>query len=697
MRSWLAYFLVLCFSLIAPLAVAEESFPASDWKNSGHVTTRLVLAQSALAPKSDAFLALDIKLEDGWHVYWQNAGESGLPVDAKVITPEGVKAGPTHWPAPITFVTDTIVNYGYHDAVTLLVPLNVAENIAGGSANLKVNIEYLVCKDLCVPESVELTLDAPMVKDMAAVQPNPALENWLKTVPMIAKADGAWQQTGKQFTLVFKRSELPKNMQEGPWSFYPADTGAWNVSAPLTLEEQGGILQIKGTQGTGALPEVLAGVVVQEQENARYALQANFKKDVVIAVASDTASQPLWQIFLFALLGGLILNLMPCVFPVLSLKALTITKQAAADPHKIRAHGLAYTAGILLCFVGLAAILLALRASGEALGWGFQLQSPAFVAGLSMLFLLLGLNLSGVFEWPLLGTNAAAKLTGNASVGGSFLTGFLAAIVATPCTAPFMGAALGVAVTQPAAIALSVFAALGLGLALPFLLLSFVPSLARFLPKPGAWMEVFKQALAFPLYATVAWLLWVLAQQTDDHALLMVLLALVWVALLAWSWRFMERRAVWARLLWLVIGVGVIISVLQPLEAMPAQCGVVGQTHEKTLAAKNFSPSDVQTLRAQNKAVLVNATAAWCITCQVNEHTTFSSEKVRVAFEENQVTYMVADWTNRDPAITAWLAEFGRNGVPLYVYYPPENAPPVVLPQILTPSTVIEAVSPKTK
>ena len=374
---------------------------------------------------------------------------------------------------------------------------------------------------------------------------------------------------------------------------------------------------------------------------------------------------------------------MPCVFPVLSLKALSLTQGSAH-----RAHALAYTAGVLLCFVAIAGLLLALRAGGAALGWGFQLQSPPVVGALAYLMFALGLGLTGMVQLGAGWMGVGQRLTGGNGLSGSFFTGVLAVIVASPCTAPFMGTALGYAVTQPAPVALSVFAALGLGLALPFLLIGFIPALARALPRPGAWMETFKQAMAFPLFLTSVWLLWVLGRQTGADGMALALAGLVVLALALWLWGIAQQQGSRNKR---VTAAALLLLALWPLWS--ATQSVAPTAGNGTGHARAWSAETLAALRAEGEPVLVNMTADWCITCLANERVALDTKTVREALTTHGVTYLKGDWTRQDPAITDYLAGYGRNGVPLYVLYPRDGGAPRILPQVLTPALVRDALA----
>ena len=423
---------------------------------------------------------------------------------------------------------------------------------------------------------------------------------------------------------------------------------------------------------------------IDTQQGLIQAISAPLPADtasVLTAPTSSSSSGSLFTMLLLALLGGAILNLMPCVFPVLSLKVLAFANDRE---HSSTGHGLAYTAGVVLSFVLVAAVLVSLQAAGEAIGWGFHLQSPWFVAALAYLFFVMGLSLSGFVEFGGGLMNAGSGLAEKSGYSGSFFTGVLATIVASPCTAPFMGTALGFAVTQPAGIALLVFAALGFGMAVPVLLLSYSPRLLNKIPKPGAWMDTLKQLLAFPLYLTVVWLCWVVGNQTGASGMALLLLGGVLLALACWLWRL--QKTLWRALAGLLLAVALSLLTSPLMKASPATTSTAAENWQP------YSPNALAALREQGEPVFINITADWCITCLTNEKVTLSSERVQQALRDGGITYLKGDWTNHDPQITALLKRYGRNGIPLYIVYPRGTAERgEVLPQILTTDRVLAA------
>jgi thiol:disulfide interchange protein DsbD len=456
-------------------------------------------------------------------------------------------------------------------------------------------------------------------------------------------------------------------------------------------------------RGEDKLPPKFEGVIsVYDEASSRrdYKVElaytetlASVKPSTAVAAPTNSELSSLWQALLFALIGGLILNAMPCVFPVLSLKALDIARQSGRHAGQVKARGLAYASGVVISFVVMAVVLILLQQAGNQIGWGTQFQSPLVVGIFAYFLFLIGLNLSGAFEIPMLFGNVGDSLTKSNDLKGSFFTGVLAVLVATPCTAPYMGGAIGYAFTQPPVVILAIFAAMGLGMALPFLALSLYPNLATKLPKPGEWMETFKNALAFPMYLSVLWLLWVLGRQTDTDIVSLIVLGFIILVFTIWLWQVLSDNDVLVRI---GIAIPLIILSFAPLWFLPAEsvnrnadsCAVPSMLEH----GEPFTKTRLDQLRGQGRAVFVNATASWCITCQINERTTLGKDAIKKAFEEKDVVYLVADWTNRNEEITAFLDSFGRKGVPLYVYYPAKGDG-VVLPQLLTESIVTEAIS----
>ncbi len=697
---------LLAFTL---LQSAARAAPAAEQ----HAEGRLIAETTALLRGGDTTVALMLTPEPGWHTYWINPGDSGLATKLEWTLPEGVSAGPIQWPAPHPAPLGELTNYGY-DAETLhLVNISVpASWPLDMPLTLRTQAKWLVCKDVCIPDGAELTLTLP-VADAVQLDPEHAerFERDRSLLPQAlpASASARFAVADGAFSLALDGAALPAAKKI---EFFPLAGDLVNHAAPQHLAESAGNWRLtqKLSDYHVMVPQQVEGVWVltaADGQRSAYLLSASpgivepvsaQDRDVNASSATATTEGPhavespgLLLALVLAMLGGLILNLMPCVFPVLSLKAMALLKAQDASAQSQRAQALAYTAGAVLSCVAAAGVLLALRAGGEALGWGFQLQSPVFIGALAYLMLALGLSMSGVAEFGGSLMNTGSSLAQKQGLSGSFFTGVLAVVVASPCTAPFMGSALGFAVTQPVLIALAIFAALGLGLALPFLVLGFVPALARKLPRPGAWMLTFKQVMAFPLYLTAAWLLWVLTRQTGADALGLVLVGCVAVAFSVWLFG-RSPRGLFATVLAVAALVAALAILASPL-VNPGNTAPAAQGSAGLHNSEPWSNERVAALRAEGKTIFVDFTADWCITCKVNERGALASETVRSAFAEQDVVTLVADWTRADPTITAALAAFGRNGVPLYLVYP-QGGEPRVLPQVLTPGIVVDALKP---
>ncbi|KQV53144.1 hypothetical protein ASC95_10285 [Pelomonas sp. Root1217] len=686
------------FSFLRPLlpallAAPLLAFAAPPEAATEHVQARLVSSQATVAPGQRFQVALEQNIKPHWHTYWLNPGDSG---QATTIDWSGTQAGPIQWPTPAIQAIGPIVNYGYEGRAALLVELTVPADAKPGSRfKPAAEVKWLVCKDVCIPEQVSLGLDLPVAAQAKAGPDAAQIEEWRGAIP-------------KPASFAVQLKPAPQGVRlSGPTAgvtkaYFFADTwGAVAHSAPQAFKAEGGgwALDIPAGDEPLAAGKPLSGVVVLTTAagDQAWAITAAMPEgagkgpgpadlsapaaEAAAPVAAPESDLGLLPALMLALVGGLILNLMPCVFPVLSIKALALVREGN---HK--AEGLAYTAGVLVSFAALAAVLIALRAGGQQVGWGFQFHSPVFVLIVSYLLFLVGLNLSGFFEFGGSFTGVGSSLAARQGLAGSFFTGVLAAVVATPCTAPFMGAALAFALSQPAAVLLAVFLALGLGLALPFLLLAFWPAAQRWLPRPGAWMDKFKQFLAFPMYAAVVWLLWVLAQQAGPDGVAMALGGLVLIAFALWLHR--AGRGV-------VSGVAMVASFVLALSVIHWIRPVPADAHAAApgSAIEVYSAERLAELRAQNKPVFVNMTAAWCISCLVNERVALSRPEVKDAFAKAGVAYLKGDWTREDPNITAVLKAHGRSGVPLYLYYAPGAAEAQVLPQILTPGLIVEAIS----
>jgi thiol:disulfide interchange protein len=681
----LAIVVVLVAGAAAPVRAAEPPSPL--------VRVELLSEMAAVRPGETFWIALRQEITPGWHTYWGvNPGDAGEPTRVEWTLPAGVTAGEIAWPYPSRFPVGIAMSYGYEHGVVLPIPMTVSDAAASGTTiTLRGQVSWLVCAKVCVPEEALVALSVPVTADTPRPDPRGAslIAAARRNLPVPSTWPASYVATPETVTLSVTTRDLAPERVAEVW-FYPSRWGAIAQAAPqrarltpgrITLEVERGQLADAATaplDGVLVVAERLDGGIVRQA----FALRAEARP--------ASAARAVLQALVLALAGGLVLNLMPCVLPVLSVKTLALVNHAGGRA-ALRRHGLVYTAGVLASFAAVAGALLALRAGGEQIGWGFQLQSPTVVMLLAYVLFAVALSLSGVFTVSGDFAGAGHALAGRAGYTGSFFTGALATVAATPCTAPFMGAAVGYAVTQPWPIALLIFEVLALGLALPFLLLTLVPEWRRFLPSPGPWMERLKQALAFPLYASVAWLVWVVSQQTGPSGVAAALGGLVLIGFAAWLYQASRgarpswRRAATLTVATLALGAAALGPLTAAVSSPPAAPRADGW--------EPFTHARLAELRAAGKPVFVNVTAAWCLTCLVNERVALQSPAVTGALARRGVATLKADWTNRDPAITRVLGSFGRNGVPLYLLYPARvSGAPAVLPQILSESALVDAL-----
>ncbi len=709
--------LLASVALSAAVVVVSTFSTVADAQPSSKTTVKTEQVQAELmahAPDgADAgktvWVGLQIIHKPEWHTYWKNAGDSGLPTVLNWTLPAGVTAGDIAWPTPKKIRIGNLANYGYEGTVLLPVPLTISPefkpSLLNSDVDIKLKATWLVCRKECIPEEGEFALKLPVKGSTAinsaqfdaafAAAPRPLLPAVAGVmIDSTLKIDGS--------SLVLAVHNLPVALRGKTLEFYPEsneviETAAaftqswngavWNARVPLSAQRSNSPLMmpivlaadVDGARQsfrseikvTGDWPKVAAAV--QMPPALETALKAN-------AASSVPAGPPITLLaaILGALIGGLILNLMPCVFPVLAIKVMGFAN-AADDRRAHKVSGLAYTAGVIISFLALGGLMVGLRQSGEMMGWGFQLQSPAVVAALAVLFTVLGLNLAGVFEFgSFVPSNIASKQAKNPVVN-AFLSGVLAVAIASPCTAPFMGASLGLAVGLPALEALLVFGAIGVGMAVPYLAASFIPAVARALPRPGAWMDTLRRVMAFPMFATVVWLVWVLGQQTGIDgagALLALLLAL---SMVIWAFTLPGLGGGLVSLASVAVFASAAVF-LGPNVLRPLDIATVAASLDRW---QTWQPGRVDQILATGQPVFVDFTAAWCVTCQYNKKTTLAHSDVLADMDSKNVALLRADWTRRDPAITAALQQLGRNGVPVYVVYKPGSAP-VVMSEILS-------------
>ncbi|RAJ94910.1 protein-disulfide reductase DsbD family protein [Aliidiomarina maris] len=680
--------------LITSATAAEVNSPTrSPVVEQPHLDAQLLTEHSTVAAGESFWVSVKLVPEQGWHTYWINPGDSGLATQIEWQLPDGVEVGPIVWPTAEKYRIGPLANYGFEGPTYLLQRIHIAADYSHDSLELSNRVDWLVCEEYCIPGHAELSLQLPLANESVVATDNQdSFAQARNNLPEPVEWPIFYDVDGNTVTFMVEHADAVAMANDGDFYLFAgagelvehAEQGQVEISDNTLIVQRTRNAYYYGVDGD--FPVQLVNSERAVELRARPVAESGMPSD---SRQSSTGSPRLALVLTFAFLGGLILNLMPCVFPVLSLKALAVANHA----ERRLADSLWYSLGVIATFVAIAALLLALRASGAALGWGFQLQSPWLIALLALLFTAIGLNLSGLYQMATSVSRLGNMASGSAQSGArqSFATGVLAVVIASPCTAPFMGVALGFAIVQPAPIALLVFAVLGLGLAFPFLLLGVIPGAARILPKPGAWMDSFKQWMAIPMYLTVVWLLWVFTRQAGANAQAMLLVALVLMAASLWLYGRQQMgsgKAVINR---------IVLLVMLLLTAASGYAAIALQTTSGTSAAQAqnqhwqaWSPDSLHSAREQGP-VFVNMTADWCITCLANERVALNTDSTRTLFNDYNITYLKGDWTLQDPAITEYLAQYGRNGVPLYViYWPGED--PQVLPQILTNNLVRERI-----
>ena len=697
-----------------------------------HAVASLLIEDRVLVPGQTTTLALVIKPNPDWHTYWQNPGDSGLPTQIEWQVPAGFAVGAIQWPYPQRISMAPLTNFGYAGEVWLLSDLSVPSSAQPGTeVTMQAKASWLICHDICVPEQAELTVVLPVrersegdpdqVDTDAAIKQQFAQARRLLPKPMadwqptLSLQDGQWNI---QLSFVGKVSG-----QMVPVDFFPLQPAITANDAPILRSTKQGLnIQLAAAPELDSkkpMPTDWSGILVVRDREAKDP-EAQEAYEIRFESAHPAApmkrywlnSRASWGVMaralLLAFLGGIVLNLMPCVFPVLALKVLGFMRAVHHTSDSARAaaakkrskpvqHALWYSAGVVLSMVVLASLLIILQLAGQQLGWGFQLQSPNFVAAMVLLFTVMAFTMLGLVEWGGGLSRLANRWSHHHASGTAFFTGVLATLVATPCTGPFMAIALGLALTMPPWLTLMIFVALGAGLAFPVLLLASWPSLLQRLPRPGAWMEHFKQLLAFPLLASALWLLWVFAKQQGVNGAFQLLVSMLLFAFVLWLWeRLPAGRPVGVilRVLLLLGGAGLGLGLVGMLQGQDGSSSHHVGDQSAILPAEPFSPARLQALQDEGRPVLVNFTAAWCLTCKVNEGTTLGRAVVQQELAKRNVAYLVADWTNRDPAIAVELAKYQRNGVPLYLLFWPGQAVKI-LPQLLTVDGLLAALPPE--
>ncbi len=694
------------FALFAGPASAAQAQPA--WaSNEPIVDVRLVSDLAVVAPGAVFHLALHQVIPEGWHTYWRNPGDNGLPTEIRWELPAGVTIGEIEWPAPVELpLAENIMDYGYHGEIVLPVRVELDAGFAAAELPITAHASWLVCEIVCVPEERTLSLTLPVG---AQSQPDEDghwyIQAALDSVPQQAAGLQAAIGFGDA-AIVLELSGVDFSAADSVWhdlTFFPYDGGLIQHAAPQRAEPGEGVTRLilvpgfqpdpQAARPRGGVLRYTAGAGAAAREIALEIWARPDREMVLPASAVIAEGQPrmpaaapgLIGLLLLAFAGGLILNLMPCVFPILSIKVLHFVEAAHDHPHRVQRHALFFLAGVILSFVALAAVLVGLREFGLPVGWGFQLQVPVVVAALTLLLFAIGLNLLGVFEIGTRLQGVGGALSEKPGAQGAFFTGVLAVIVAAPCVGPLAAGALGLALTQPAGVVLLVAAAMGAGLAAPFVLISFAPALQAFMPRPGRWMEQFKQFLAFPMFASALWLSWVLVIQSGPSGLLLLGTGLLALSMAIWAHK--QKSLAWTMI--------ALLALLTGLAATLAIARLPAATNAPSLsgAEEAWSRERVAELRAAGQPIFVDVTAAWCVTCQVNKLGVLSDSAVVAAFERHGVVEMRADWTNRNDEIAALIAEHGQAGVPLYLVYPANGGPARVLPTVLSRDIVIDALA----
>jgi thiol:disulfide interchange protein len=678
--------LFLLFALLLPFLSHAQTTASAP-----HLSVQLVVPPAQIYPGQSFTVGLYFKLAPGWHIYWINAGDSGEPPAMHWALPLGITADAIQYPAPQRLPLGPLMDFGYENQVLFPIPMHVASDFQpkGSTASLGGKVTWLVCQNVCLPGKATLSVDrqalasAPAAPGVIAADQQ-LIDQFQSTLPQpLPLGDQAkFQTTPKGFSLTVETGRHERSAE-----FFPFDQNILANAAPQPVKyiRSGVELSLTKDENLTTTPKQLHGLLVLGNGHA-YEIHAT-PGILNLATASAPASGVL-RIILLSFVGGIILNLMPCVFPVLFLKGLALVQSSAEQRHKLRLHGLVYTLGILVSFWIVVGVLLTLRAAGHNFGWGFQFQSPVFLVLLALLLFFLGLSLAGQFEIGLTLTSAGSGLAAKQGYAGSFFTGVLAVIVATPCTAPLMGAAIGYALTSSAVTSIAVFTAVALGLATPYLLLAFNPAWTRLLPRPGVWMEILKQAVSIPIFATVIWLVWVFNQTAAASSLVFLLAAFLLLAIAGWilgRWP-VKAPATVAAVMVLVFAIAVpiwAVNTLTPSAANRAQ----------DARWQPFTPQLVAKYRAEGKPIFVDFTASWCLSCQVNERVVLDRADVQQRLKSSGVELIRADWTRHDETIANALAALGRSGIPTYVLYSANpNTPPRLLPEVLTPGIVFRAL-----
>ena len=657
-------------------------FPHSTFSNSyfntGQSSVTLLTESNQVGGEETLLVGLEFNLSPGWHTYWENPGDSGEGASIKWNLPSGFKASTILWPGPKRIPVEPLMTYGYEDKALLLTEIKSPKEFSN-PVKISAKINWLTCKDICIPQ--EGQVDMTLIKGpKVANQFTSKLKEVALTVPKNFPSPYRVSVINEKIFLQFEK-EGSRNISEA--YFFPKEYGLVNYTADQKLERNDNSFSLELSSAEVQLKtNTLKGVLKLKVDGIKefYTLDLPLEKNTnnpLVTISLLTA-------IIFAFLGGIILNAMPCVFPILSIKILSFIEQSQGSKEKLFHHGLVFSAGVLTTFLAVSALLIFLRASGEAIGWGYQLQSPWVVSLLIYLFVVIGIVFMGNIVLGSSFGNLGTLVQNQKDLTSSFFTGVLAVIVASPCTAPFMGPALGLALLQPGLKSIVIFLALGIGFSLPYLILSIYPQLLSKLPKPGEWMQTLKQIMAFPMWASALWLAWVLSSQVDMQSVFAVLLGALLIALGLWLMEKTQNSASILRRLTLIFSLGLMIFSIWLLP-------ITSDNNSPSLKNEEnaFSVQKLNSLRSEQKMVFLNFTADWCITCKVNEAIALNQDKVKKVLDEKNIIYLKADWTRKDPEIASMLASYGRTGVPLYLLFPSQGDP-IILPELLTEDLLLD-------
>ena len=676
-----------------------------------HTQARLLLNVESAKPGDTILAGVHLKMDAEWHTYWKNSGASGIATSIKWDLPDGLNAGEIQWPVPKKLPPDDLTTYAYEDEVLLIVPLTLSAGLKPGPQALKATVSWLECKDKCIPGSAEISATFNVGTETKTSPEAATILAWQKKLPGSAEAlhPHAWwenQTTNDLRALILEWDGRPDEADLFPLASDSFEVQGEVQRLPSDFAKVRIRKLVKNFQGEW--PKEILGLLVQLSGTEKSANEATLTIGQPLQAAAASLEQPLWKMLIYAFIGGLILNIMPCVLPVIALKILGFVAESKSDPRHVRKLGLIYALGVLASFLALAALVLSVKAAGHKAGWGMQFSSPEFMVVLTTLVTLVGLNLFGVFEVTLSGgvMGAAGNLASKQGAPGAFFNGVLATVLATPCTAPFLGVSLGFAFAQTAPITVLMFLTVGLGLAFPYVILTWQPGWLKFLPKPGAWMEKFKIAMGFPILATAFWLFSLVSIYYGERAWWLGIFLII-VSLAAWMFgefvqRGSRRRGLATALVVILLVVGYVSVVEGRLRWRELEKETGGATLQKENADgvdwQRWSHEAIDKARAEGRPVLVDFTAKWCLTCNTLVKPALESASVRAKLKELNAVALLADYTRFPPEITEELARFGRAGVPMVLIYPKNPAaPPVVLPEALTPGTVLDALEQAAK